>query len=117
VGLPLPFTDEAAGRGAPLIAGADRADVERRGRQVWADCARTGEATPQDVPGFLHTRRLSARADHCVWTPWRRLTPGIGVGPLATGARGRAGTAAPLPRPDQLHQPQPQLPALDALPI
>ncbi|GAA4321307.1 hypothetical protein GCM10023162_28340 [Klenkia terrae] len=62
--LPLLFTDEAAWRGAPLIAGADWSDVERRGRQlrqVWADFARTGEVTPRDVPGFLRTHRVSAR--------------------------------------------------------
>ncbi|WP_225235606.1 carboxylesterase family protein [Klenkia terrae] len=64
VDLPLLFTDEAAWRGAPLIAGADWSDVERRGRQlrqVWADFARTGEVTPRDVPGFLRTHRVSAR--------------------------------------------------------
>jgi para-nitrobenzyl esterase len=64
VDLPLLFTDEAAWRSAPLIADADWADVERRGRelrQVWADFARTGEVTPQDVPGFLRTRRVAGR--------------------------------------------------------
>ncbi len=61
VDLPLLFTDEASWRGAPLIEGADWSDVERRGRQlraVWADFARTGTVVPQDVPGFLRTRRV-----------------------------------------------------------
>ncbi|WP_200939110.1 carboxylesterase family protein [Modestobacter sp. Leaf380] len=65
IDLPLLFTDEASWRGAPLIEGADWSEVERRGRQlrrVWADFARTGTVTPQDVPGFLRTRRVRPRA-------------------------------------------------------
>ncbi|SSC21663.1 carboxylesterase, partial [Klenkia terrae] len=65
VGLPLLSTDKAAWRGAPLITGADRADVERQGRgqelrRVRGEHARTREVTPQDVPDFLRTRRVSA---------------------------------------------------------
>ncbi|SDN97270.1 para-nitrobenzyl esterase [Klenkia soli] len=61
VDLPLLFTDEAAWRDAPLIAGADWADVEQRGRQlrqVWADFARTGTVQQHDERGFLRTRQL-----------------------------------------------------------
>jgi para-nitrobenzyl esterase len=62
VDLPLLFTDEAAWRAAPLVAGADWADVEARGRQlrqVWAEFARTGLVPLVDEPGFLRTRRVS----------------------------------------------------------
>ncbi|SCX55174.1 Carboxylesterase family protein [Klenkia marina] len=62
VDLPLLFTDEAAWRSAPLVAGADWSDVEARGRQlrqVWAEFARTGLAPLVDEPGFLRTRQVS----------------------------------------------------------
>jgi len=62
VDLPLLFTDEAAWRAAPLIAGADWADVEARGRQlrqVWGEFARTGLVPLVDEPGFVRTRRIS----------------------------------------------------------
>ncbi|MEI4272225.1 carboxylesterase family protein [Klenkia sp. LSe6-5] len=61
VDLPLLFTDAAAWRDAPLIAGADWADVEARGRQlrrVWSEFARTGLVPQVDEPGFLGTRRV-----------------------------------------------------------
>ncbi|RZT84023.1 para-nitrobenzyl esterase [Pseudonocardia sediminis] len=56
VDLPLLFGTRSSWDGAALIAGAPWSDVEERGRElrrVWADFARTGEAEPVAVPGFL----------------------------------------------------------------
>ncbi|MBW0101605.1 carboxylesterase family protein [Pseudonocardia sp. KRD291] len=61
VELPLLFGTRSSWDGAALIAGAQWSDVAARGRElraIWAGFARTGEAEPVAVPGFLDLHRI-----------------------------------------------------------
>jgi para-nitrobenzyl esterase len=64
--MPLLFGDRAVWEGMPLVAGADWAQVEARGRQLrrlWAEFARSGQLEPGRRRGLITIRPLS---------PWPR---------------------------------------------